>query len=352
MNRFQDDVHRLLDANMNRAVEGIRVLEETARMLFDDSPLTVRLKDVRHELVQGVKKVDGLEARMMNARESVRDVLRDGETASEKNRRGIGEIVRANASRSQEAVRSLEEYVKVVYPGLSEYFKRIRFELYDLEKELFTRVRINETLGGKRLKVWVILNSLKGAGEKITDIVAASADLGAGSIVYRDRETGDREFICLAEHIISVCRNRDVSVFISGRVDAALYVCADGVCLENDDMTVGACRIVTGGACAVGSVVSGVFPELSIGEDNPDFYLLGPVDTMGEEGISPGHLSDFVRRARIPVIVSGGITSDNVESFFENGAAGIALEAEPERFDGWKRDLGRLSAIVESVKNV
>ena len=35
MNR---DILRLLDANLNRAAEGIRVLEETARMLFDDRP--------------------------------------------------------------------------------------------------------------------------------------------------------------------------------------------------------------------------------------------------------------------------------------------------------------------------
>ena len=47
MKQLNRDIVRLLDANMNRAVEGIRVLEEIARMLFDDSNLTNSIKGYR-----------------------------------------------------------------------------------------------------------------------------------------------------------------------------------------------------------------------------------------------------------------------------------------------------------------
>ena len=141
MQRSKNGVLRLLDANMNRALEGIRVLEETSRMLFDDCDLTKRIKDTRHALVQIIKDEKDLDSLMLFARGSEHDVLRNGNTSSEKTRTDTVSIIRANASRSQEAIRVLEEYIKILYPHLSEKFKKVRFDLYDIEKALALRIR-------------------------------------------------------------------------------------------------------------------------------------------------------------------------------------------------------------------
>jgi len=141
MQRSKNGVLRLLDANMNRTLEGIRVLEETSRMLFDDCDLTKRIKDTRHALVQIIKDEKDLDSLMLFARDSEHDVLRNGNTISEKTRTDIVSVVRANASRSQEAIRVLEEYIKILYPHLSEKFKKVRFDIYDIEKALALLIR-------------------------------------------------------------------------------------------------------------------------------------------------------------------------------------------------------------------
>ncbi len=141
MKRFNNGIFRLLDANMNRALEGIRVLEESSRMLFDDCDLTKRIKDTRHALVQIIKDEKDLDSLMLFARGSEHDVLRNVNTSSEKTRTDTVSIIRANASRSQEAIRVLEEYIKILYPHLSEKFKKVRFDLYDIEKALALLIR-------------------------------------------------------------------------------------------------------------------------------------------------------------------------------------------------------------------
>ncbi|MFQ5925353.1 MAG: thiamine phosphate synthase, partial [Dehalococcoidia bacterium] len=41
---------RLIDANLNRISEGLRLLEDVARFLVNDAALSEQLKSLRHEL--------------------------------------------------------------------------------------------------------------------------------------------------------------------------------------------------------------------------------------------------------------------------------------------------------------
>jgi thiamine-phosphate pyrophosphorylase len=43
-----DRLPRLIDANLNRAREGLRVLEDLARFELDDAALSERAKQIRH----------------------------------------------------------------------------------------------------------------------------------------------------------------------------------------------------------------------------------------------------------------------------------------------------------------
>ena len=73
-----------MDANINRAVEGLRVLEETARMLFNDSILTIAIKDIRHSFSRLMEDNYNSGAKLLKARSVENDVLRFIETNSEK----------------------------------------------------------------------------------------------------------------------------------------------------------------------------------------------------------------------------------------------------------------------------
>lgn len=122
-----DKTWRLIDANLNRLKEGARVIEDIARYLNDDTLLASKLKNIRHEC-----KINNY-VDIIKSRDSINDVLKDS-TISEMQRADIDSILIANYKRTQESARVLEEVFKILDPAMSDKFKKIRYELYTLEK--------------------------------------------------------------------------------------------------------------------------------------------------------------------------------------------------------------------------
>ncbi len=122
------ELFRVIDANLNRLKEGIRVIEDIARYSHNDKSLARKLKSLRHQ-----SKINDLQ-NLLASRDSINDVLRPT-VESEMHRSDIESIIIANYKRAQESARVLEEMYKIVEPSLSEIFKQIRYELYTLEKE-------------------------------------------------------------------------------------------------------------------------------------------------------------------------------------------------------------------------
>jgi hypothetical protein len=127
-NPVSPDLFRVIDANLNRLKEGIRVIEDIARYLHNDKALATQLKTLRHQ-----SRIEDLR-NLLASRDSVNDVLRPT-VASEMNRSDVESILIANYKRAQESARVLEELYKIVDPERSEQFKTIRYSLYTLEKE-------------------------------------------------------------------------------------------------------------------------------------------------------------------------------------------------------------------------
>jgi len=123
-------IERLIDANLNRLKEGIRVIEDIARYINDDASMALQLKNIRHKLQKAYS------SKRVTYRDIENDVLKKS-TKSEQNRTDINAIIIANFSRTQESSRVLEESFKLTETSLSELFKSIRYELYALEKIYF-----------------------------------------------------------------------------------------------------------------------------------------------------------------------------------------------------------------------
>jgi thiamine-phosphate pyrophosphorylase len=126
-------VARLLDANLNRAREGLRVLEDTARFLWADASTYKRLRALRHRLHEATALSY---KRLVHARDSGDD---PGRRIPEGGRASVAAIVAANMRRAQEAVRVLEEYGKIFSKGAGAEFKAIRYALYREEKRIVNR---------------------------------------------------------------------------------------------------------------------------------------------------------------------------------------------------------------------
>ncbi len=129
------NIYRIIDANLNRAREGVRVTEEVARLYFDDAKLSSKFKSLRHELTRVAKK-NFDQKKLLSFRDSGKDVGADSMGSLEKKRADLNSIIQANLRRSEEATRVLEEFGKLINPDSAKSFKRIRFRLYTLEQKL------------------------------------------------------------------------------------------------------------------------------------------------------------------------------------------------------------------------
>ena len=117
---------RLIDANLNRLREGIRVVEDIFRYIYNDKQTAIKLKELRH--LSRLKNYFEL----LETRDVKNDVLRSS-IKSEQNRSDLNSILIANFKRAQESARVIEEFTKLIAIEDSENFKYIRYELYNLE---------------------------------------------------------------------------------------------------------------------------------------------------------------------------------------------------------------------------
>jgi thiamine-phosphate pyrophosphorylase len=126
-------VYRIIDANLNRVMEGIRVCEDIVRFSSDNEQLTRRLKDLRHEIFNAIKDLREEHLQELVSSRDLNDVgMRS--TESEKNRKNLVDLFLANTQRGKESLRVLEEVMKLFDQELSQKFKEYRFKLYDIEK--------------------------------------------------------------------------------------------------------------------------------------------------------------------------------------------------------------------------
>jgi len=131
-------INRILDANINRIKEGLRVSEEIARFILDDPGLTRELKRARHSINRAVECLPGSK-RLLLERDSEKDVGKEI-YAGELKRKGISDIFFANMQRSKESLRVLEEFSKLLDKKAAVSFKKIRYALYEIEKRAAKKV--------------------------------------------------------------------------------------------------------------------------------------------------------------------------------------------------------------------
>ena len=126
---------RILDTNLNRCKEGLRVVEDTCRFVFCDETLYKKIRKVRH--LSSKYLVEQYE-QMLSARDSIKD---SGRKAKEQSRQNLKNIVIANFKRAQESLRVLEEYSKIIDFNIALKYKALRYEVYTIEKKMFLKYK-------------------------------------------------------------------------------------------------------------------------------------------------------------------------------------------------------------------
>lgn len=134
---------RVIDANLNRSREGLRVCEDISRFILNSTALTRRIKRVRH----GISAVARRTAYSRSlSRDSKADIGKRPLPSIEMGRRRIGDIFDANIERAKESIRVMEEFLKLTDRKASAIMSSLRFEVYDIES---SAVRKMHALRGK-----------------------------------------------------------------------------------------------------------------------------------------------------------------------------------------------------------
>jgi len=134
----RNNFYRIIDANLNRAKEGLRVCEEITRFILDDHKLTAAFKNIRHEIDKSARKIYPV-SELISQRKSGKDVGKSN-CRGEFSRRNCKDIFFANIQRIKESLRVLEEFTKLADRKAALAFKGLRYKVYEIEKSSFKKV--------------------------------------------------------------------------------------------------------------------------------------------------------------------------------------------------------------------
>jgi len=131
-------IHRIIDANINRAKEGLRVCEEVTRFILEDRNLTAEFKKIRHR-IDALLEYLPKSIKLMRERKSLKDV---GSKIylNELERKNYQDIFFANIQRVKESIRVLEEFTKLLNKKIAVEFKKLRYSIYELEKKVAGKI--------------------------------------------------------------------------------------------------------------------------------------------------------------------------------------------------------------------
>ncbi len=132
----QKGFYRVIDANFNRAKEGLRVCEDICRFVLDQKALTNKYKEIRHDLTELICSLNI--SRIIQCRNIADDVGKKS-IALEMKRKEINDIYYANSQRIKESIRVLEEFSKLLSQDVSLELKTMRYKIYAIEQKIIKK---------------------------------------------------------------------------------------------------------------------------------------------------------------------------------------------------------------------
>jgi thiamine-phosphate pyrophosphorylase len=317
---------RLLDANANRARESLRVLDDFCRFVLDDAVLTGEVKALRHELVEVLERIP--RADLIASRDTQVDVGTSLTASGEMVRASAADVARINCKRLQEALRSLEEYGKLISPEMADGLERIRYRSYTLERAIAAGDDARTILAAA--KIQVLLTGSKCAAALDWTIREAAAG-GATIFQLREKSLCDRDLLDRARSVRQWTRQVGALFIVNDRPDIARLSEADGVHLGQDDMRVAEARRILGPRPIIGVSTHTVEQVRAAVLDGASFIGVGPTFASKTKGFEQLAGLDFVREASamtsLPAFVIGGVTPANIAEVVAAGGKRVAVSA-------------------------
>ncbi len=314
--QIEQIVYRILDANLDRAREGLRIIEEWCRFGIGNAQLAHECKKERQELASWHT------AQMRAARNTPNDPGTELTHPHEEQRTSIQSLLQANFCRVQEALRVLEEYGKLHNPEMGKACKQMRYRIYSLESNLMGYQRHQLLL---RSRLYLVTSPQ----EKLLETVEAALKGGLTLVQYRDKTANDAVLFEQAKKLRKLCNAYRAIFIVNDRVDLALAVDADGVHLGQLDMPIAIARQLLGPHRLIGrSTTNSEELQRAIAE-GADYVGVGPVyETPTKEGKAAAGLEYVTYAAKncsIPWFAIGGIDPNNINDVIDAGATRVSV---------------------------
>lgn len=316
-------VYRMLDANANRAVEGLRVAEDFIRFGLNNRALSRDAKTLRHAFVREFCRLPVSLPERLLSRDARRDI---GKKSGMADIKSSHDVFVSNLKRAQESLRVIEEISKTLHPKSSAAFERMRFHAYELEKEsvacFYRMFREKQKIKG----VYFVADMESVPAEKFQSVARQALKAGVNAVQLRWKQGSEREAVSAGKWLRRATKKHGVPFLVNNRVDAAARLDADGVHLGQDDMPLFTARKILGPDKIIG--VSTHNPEEAIKAqyEGADYVAAGPVfptDTKKDAHPVMGvaRLRRIKQSVSVPVIAIGGINESNAEDVVKNGKA-------------------------------
>ncbi|MDX2254809.1 MAG: thiamine phosphate synthase [Pseudanabaenaceae cyanobacterium bins.39] len=362
----QQVIYRILDANLDRAREAMRTIEEWCRFGLENGDLCQQAKHIRQQLGQWHRE----EFRL--ARNTPEDPATGLSHPQEVSRVDVRSVLRANMARLQEAIRVLEEYSKIIDPSMAEAMKQMRYGVYSFESELIkvdaaiqivNASKVGQLRRQKLQSAQLYLVTMP--VDNILTVVESALRGGVQIVQYRQKDGDDADRWRIAQQICQLCHRYDALFLINDRVDLAIAVGADGIHVGQTDLPVAVVRQILD-RCAGGSEQyiigqSTTNPEeLAIAMQNQvDYVGVGPVYATPTKPNKAAAGYDYVSYAKanvtIPWFAIGGIDEHNLSTAIAAGIERVAvvraiMQAElPEQIASTMRSALTKTNLLEPV---
>jgi thiamine-phosphate pyrophosphorylase len=320
---------RIVDANFNRASEGLRVVEEYCRFAAGDAHLSRLCKELRHELTRLVSVFSAEE--YAQARQTERDVGTTIATPGEGERQSLADVAVASSKRVEQALRAIEEYGKLLPPLDVGGIEQMRYRAYTVAKAIVSRESSLAQLGHARLYVLIDGRGVPGEFNEAAYArrVAGLVTAGVHVLQLRDKTLDDRLLLSRANLVRQITRGTETLLILNDRCDIAAACQADGVHLGQEDLPVHEARQILGSRALIGVSTHTIEQARQAVLDGANYLGCGPTfpSTTKHFDQFPGlaFLRAVAAEITLPAFAIGGLTPENVKQVNETGMRRVAV---------------------------
>lgn len=333
-----EPVLRLMDANLNRVAEGLRVVEDVLRFRYEDQTQCLVVRSLRHQVRQLFQT---LQPRLLKERNVGRDPgLFISQKQAVDGKKDFKDLLLANLKRVQEGLRVLEESAHLLGERpLAKETEKLRFASYSLELALAPYLYAHKDKSGNPLRkilppgLYALTSEQHSLGRSNLEVARQILESGVKILQYREKEKTREQMHRECLELRRMTQAAGALFIVNDHPDLALAVGADGVHIGQEDLPLPVVRKLVGPDLMIGVSTHSPEQAQAAAADGADYIGVGPLflthtkaDVCAPVGLE--YLRYVVQNIKIPFVAIGGIKEHNLAQVVRAGAKTVALVTE------------------------